>query len=115
MKKSFCLLSVLFCLLMAGCSKNKEIKFDEHNPRALAPDVLWAVVIDPYAAFRAETDWAGEVLGHCRKGDILEVKGSAVFNDVEDWYYFDGGWLPETAVSIYSNRFKAQTAVGQLK
>ena len=115
MKAFLILTAVCLSLFFSGCSKNKEIKFQDDVPHALSPDVKWAVVIDPYAAYRSETDWSAEILGHCRKGNILEVKGTAVFNDAENWYYFDGGWLPESAVNIYSNRYKAQTAVGQLK
>ena len=31
------------------------------------------------------------------------------------WYKFEQGWLPETCLSIYSNRYKAQTAAENLK
>ena len=110
MKAFLILTAVCLSFFFSGCAKNKEIKFQDDVPHALSPDV-----IDPYAAYRSETDWSAEILGHCRKGNILEVKGTALFNDAENWYYFDGGWLPESAVNIYSNRYKAQTAVGQLK
>ena len=100
MKAFLILTAVCLSFFFSGCAKNKEIKFQD--------DV-------PHAAYRSETDWSAEILGHCRKGNILEVKGTALFNDAENWYYFDGGWLPESAVNIYSNRYKAQTAVGQLK
>lgn len=115
--KSFLLTVAALCIAVffVSCSKEKEIKFQEDVPLALAPDIQWAVVVDPYAAYHEGFDWDTAVIGHCRKGDILEVKGNAVFNERDDWYYFDGGWLPETAVDIYSNRFKAVTAVGQLK
>lgn len=98
-----------------GCKKDKEIVFDNSDPLALALDVQWAVIVEPYAAFRKNTDWNSEVSGHCRKGDILQIKGNAIFNNKENWYFFDEGWLPESVLAVYSNKFKAQTAVGNLK
>ena len=47
--------------------------------------------------------------GHCRKGEILQVKGKSVDAAKENWYYFEGGWLPQSCVSIFSNRYKAET------
>ncbi len=98
-----------------GCKKDKEIVFDNSDPLALALDVQWAVIVEPYAAFRKNTDWNSEVSGHCRKGDILQIKGNAIFNNKENWYFFDEGWLPESVLAVYSNKFKAQTAAGNLK
>lgn len=109
----------LFCfpifLIFNSCSGKKDIVFDNSEPLALAPDVQWAVVVEPYAAFRKNTDWSAEINGHCRKADILQVKGIAVFNNTENWYYFDEGWLPESVVNIYPNRFKAENAARLLK
>ncbi len=118
--RRFLLLLLKFCFLISlfscvSCSSKKEIVFDNSEPLALAPDVQWAVVIEPYAAFRKNTDWSSEINGHCRKGDILQIKGNAVFNNAENWYYFDEGWLPESVIDIYPNRFKAENAAGMLK
>lgn len=113
LKISFILFLVLF--FTVSCSEKKQIVFDSSEPLALAPDVQWAVVVEPYAAFRKTTDWASEINGHCRKGDILQIKGNAVFNNSENWYYFDGGWLPVSVLDIYSNRYKAESAAGLLK
>lgn len=106
---------LLFFCLFASCNRNKEIVFDSSEPLALAPDIQWAVVIEPYAAFRKNTDWSSEANGHCRKGDILQIKGKAVFNNSENWYFFDEGWLPESVLDVYSNRFKAKSAAENLK
>lgn len=115
MKKFLYFISVFFVFLFNSCNRNKEISLDLSEPLALAPDVEWAVVIDPYAAYRSDTDWSSEVMGHCRKGDILQIKGTSVFNNSENWYFFDSGWLPESALHVYSNRFKAETAAGKLR
>lgn len=107
--------SVFLVFFTFGCKKDKEIVFDNSDPLALALDVQWAVIVEPYAAFRKNTDWNSEVSDHCRKGDILQIKGNAIFNNKENWYFFDEGWLPESVLAVYSNKFKAQTAAGNLK
>lgn len=105
---------VLFvlCSVLCSCSKKKEevIVFDNSYPLALAPDVSWAVVTDPYAAYKKNPEWVSEVLGHCRKGDILQVMGKSTDSNNDDWYSFETGWLPASCIAIYSNRFKAKTA-----
>lgn len=113
MKKLF--LCILLSIIFVSCNRSKPAVFDESEPLALAPDVQWALVIDPYAAYRSENSWSGEVKGHCRKGDILRVEGTSFSNNDEYWYYFENGWLPDSSISLYSNRLKAQTAAGRLK
>lgn len=109
-------ISVLSILLLCSvcfvsCNKNDElvIVLDNSEPLALAPDVEWAVVTDPYAAYKKEMGWSSAVAGHCRKGDILRVKGKSVSADKETWYYFENGWLPYNCISIYSNQLKAKS------
>ena len=93
------------------CSKKSEEKilFDNSHPLALAPDVEWAVVTEPYAVFKETDEWGATTAGHCRKGEILQVKGKAVDAAKDTWYYFEGGWLPQNCVSIFSNRYKAES------
>ena len=115
----FCVTSLLILILLAGlssCQKKtaETIVFDNTHPLALAPDVEWAVVTEPYAVFRAEDEWTAATTGHCRKGEILQVKGKSVDAEKENWYYFEGGWLPQSCVSIFSNRYKAQTVSDNL-
>lgn len=83
--------------------------FDNSHPLALAPDVEWAVVTEPYAVFKETDEWGAATAGHCRKGEILQVKGKSVDAEKENWYFFEGGWLPQSCVSIFSNRYKAET------
>lgn len=105
----------LFLLFFFGCTKNKEIEFDNSFPLATSPNIEWAVVVEPYVAFRQTTEWDSEILGHCRKGDILQVQGSSVSSENVLWYNFIHGWLPFGTVEIYSNRLRAQTFAKQLK
>ena len=98
-------------VFFAACKKsgNEAIVFDNTHPLALAPDVEWAVVTEPYAVFKENDEWGAATAGHCRKGEILQVKGKSVDAAKENWYYFEGGWLPQSCVSIFSNRYKAET------
>ena len=106
----FVLLSILSALFIS-CSKKSEEKiiFDNSQPLALAPDVEWAVVVEPYAVFRDTNEWSAATAGHCRKGEILQVKGKTVDAAKANWYFFEGGWLPQSCVAIFSNRYKAET------
>lgn len=115
MNRVFFCITFVFFFIFSGCSKNRAIIFDNSYPLAMAPDVEWAVVVDPYAAFRNFHSWESEVIGHCRCGDILQVSGISVNSDKESWYMFSSGWLPASAVDIYSNRLRAQSASALLK
>jgi hypothetical protein len=111
--KSIILILIILCLtsFFASCKKKtaEVIVFDDSHPLALAPDVEWAVVTEPYAVFKESDEWGAATAGHCRKGEILQVKGKSVDANKESWYYFEGGWLPQSCVSIFSNRYKAET------
>ncbi len=108
-------LVVIFVLLISlsfiSCHKktSEVIVFDNSHPLALAPDVEWAVVTEPYAVFKETDEWGAATAGHCRKGEILQVKGKSVDAEKENWYFFEGGWLPQNCVSIFSNRYKAES------
>ena len=105
------LLLLIIAALFVSCSKKSEEKiiFDNSEPLALAPDVEWAVVTEPYAVFKETDEWSAPTAGHCRKGEILQVKGKSIDAAKENWYYFEGGWLPQSCVSIFSNRYKAES------
>lgn len=104
------LLLVLFSMLIFSCAKKEDeiIFLDNREPLALAPDVQWAVVNEPYVAFKENKEWTSSVTGHCRKGDVLQVKGKSVDSKKEVWYLFEEGWLPSVSILVYSNRLKAQ-------
>ena len=109
------LILLLFSFLIIGCAKKDEteIILGNSEPLALAPDVQWAVVSEPYAAFKESKDWSASVIGHCRKGDVLQVKGKSLDSKNEVWYYFEQGWLPSSSVLVYNNRLKAQKISNQ--
>lgn len=117
MKKVFILflVSLLVLVSCSGNKKNEKIEFDKTHPLALAPDVSWALVTDPYASFRESMNWNADTTGHIRKGEILQVIGRSVDEKKYVWYKFAEGWLPASCLTIYSNRMKAQSAANQLK
>lgn len=107
---SFFLILITLSLFISCKKKSSEaIVFDNSHPLALAPDVEWAVVTEPYAVFKATNEWGAATAGHCRKGEILQVLGKSVDAKKDNWYFFEGGWLPQSCVSIFSNRYKAET------
>jgi len=113
---AFAFIFILLTFFVSSCKKNDSevIVFDDSHPLALAPDVEWAVVTEPYAVFKESDDWGAATAGHCRKGEILQVKGKSVDADKENWYFFEEGWLPQSCVSIFSNRYKAETVSNNL-
>lgn len=119
--KKILLYSMIFFVaascMLTGCTgkAENEIRLDNSEPLALAPDVSWAVVLDPYAGYRKVTSWNSDVTSYCRKGDILQVLGETAVKGSGNWYEFKDGWLSESAVTVYNNRFKAEAAAAKLK
>lgn len=106
-------------LFFFSCDRNKdsEIPLDNSDPLALAPDIRWALVNDPYAAFRADTSWDAEAVAYCKQGDLFPILASATTSGErgsETWYLMERGWLPESVVSIYPNKFRAAKAAAAL-
>lgn len=98
-------------ILFVSCNAKDETKIilDNSEPLALAPDVSWAVITEPYVAYKDEKSWKAKGAGHCRLGDILQVKGKSQDKDHNIWYLFEDGWISEDSVTVYNNRYKAQT------
>lgn len=107
------LLSVSFSIISCSRNHGEEIVLDNSDPLSLAPDIRWAVIKEPYAAFREETSWDSRAIDHCRNGDIFPINASStVVKDgkTEIWYRFENGWLPASVLNVYQNKFKAQKA-----
>lgn len=117
MKKIRLLYIVFLCMMILSCSSHKEeiIVLDNSNPLSLAPGVSWALVITPYASYKADTSWNSFTNGHCRKGDILQVLARSIDSDQKSWYKFEAGWLSEDSIEIYTNKYKAENAASKLK
>ena len=101
----------IFCVLLFSCNGKDELNIvlDNSEPLALAPDVSWAVITEPYVAYKEEKSWEAKGAGHCRLGDILQVKGKSQDKDHNIWYLFEEGWISEDCVTVFNNRYKAKT------
>ena len=115
-----CVVALCLCMVVAvgGCERKERVfQFDSATPLALHPEVEWALVSAPYAACYAEADYASAVATHYRRGAVLQVQGvcSVPQGDKQErWYAFDAGWIPASALEIYANKLRADTAARQL-
>ncbi len=111
----FASLVLLASFLFVSCGRTKMIDISDSNSRELSPSVDWALVHEPYAAFRKEPSFESPVVAHARRGEIMQVlgnrhvtTGSGKNEHTGAWYWFEQGWLDESLVTLYDNRFKAQ-------
>lgn len=113
--------SLLFsCLIMAvSCKKNNDqLQMQELSPEDLSPRIEWALISDPYVACHKEASYESQVIASFRKGEIYEIKGNCtiiVDETKEKWYALEEGWIPSSAVKVYSNKLKAEQAKKNLK
>ncbi|MCQ2572305.1 MAG: hypothetical protein MJ182_00235 [Treponema sp.] len=111
MRKQF--LGAIFLLLLtvifAGCKRDKSlsIELDNNEPLALAVDIEWAVISEPYVIFRSIQEWNGKDSGHGKKGEVLQVKGYSYSSTNEKWVKFEKGYLPLKSVQIFTNKYQA--------
>lgn len=113
--------AVIVCMICTACYKPKEIKFDDSDPLALVTGIEWAVLVPPYAAFREEPGFENKIIAEGKKAEIHRVTGKRILQTVSGrkkeytvWYKFEEGWLDESVVEIYNNKYKAQTASAKM-
>ena len=125
-KKIFNLLFViliLFSFSPVSCKKEREIKTDVLNNIDVDTNLNWAVVISPYASFRADAGFDNKVVSYARLNDLFQVKRKKTVVQILDenseekvkvtWYKLDSGWIDETCVSIFDSKLKALKAISQ--
>ena len=107
----FC--SILMCLSLFSCQR-KFTGVDLSSAPELEINTQWAVITDPYVIFRTQPDLASDATAvHGRRGEIHEIVGKRII--IKDKmqtlvYQFKEGWLPDTSVTVYSNKLKAENA-----
>ena len=113
---------IAFLCLFSSCSKKKVIDNASLNQASLVPGVEWAVVQDPYVAFKENPGFDETVVSHARRGEIFEVKGKTTVTTgkgsskrSDTWYKFEPGWLEANVVMIYNNKLKAEREATLLK
>lgn len=85
MKKIIFLLAVFSIYFFSSCKpRNEQIVFQENDVINLNPSIYWAVVTEPYAAFRKEASWDSSALDHCKLGDVLMIEGCVILNKKND-------------------------------
>ena len=114
MKKIVFLLCALVLFSSCNIKKEKEIVLDNSDPLALAVDVQWALVTDPYATFKTDREWNSSDRGHAKKGEVLKVIGISLSSEKEKWIRFNEGYLPEKSVKVFSNKYQAEKAARDL-
>ena len=113
--------SLLFsCLIIAvSCEKNNgQLQMQKLSPEDLSPRIEWALISDPYVACHKDASYESPVIASFRKGEIYEIKGNCtiiVDETKEKWYALEEGWIPSSAVKVYSNKLKAEQAKKNLK
>jgi len=102
-----------------SCKKsNGQIEMQPLLPEELSPRIEWALITDPYVACHKEALYESEVIASFRKGEIYEIKGNCtvlVDETKEKWYALSDGWVPSSAIKVYSNKLKAENARKKLK
>jgi len=94
MKNKFVKSIFLFLLslfLISSCKKNKAV-LDVSVFQSITPTEQWAVVVDSYVSFYADSSKKASVQANGRRGDVLEMQGEKwvrVLNGKEKWYFFE--------------------------
>lgn len=118
-RKFFLFILIVLALLASSCKKNNgQLEMQELAPEDLSPRIEWALIADPYVACRNEAGYESATVASFRKGEIYEIRGRctvAVDDSKELWYALEEGWIPSSAVKVYSNKLKAEKARLTLK
>ena len=112
------LIFLALCVMFSSCKRNNgQLELQQLAPEALSPRIEWALVSDPYVACRKEAGYEFETIASFRKGELHEIKGNCtvlVDDTKELWYALGDGWVPSSAVKVYSNKLKAEKAKKEL-
>ena len=122
-KKIFFAVFLFFlCLSLSSCFRRQEEPLiDISAAESLVPGERWALIVEPYAAYRIKPSFTAGISAHGRQGDIEKVSGTFIDADSASreramlWYCFSSGWLPEKTVRVYSNKLKAEFAAGKIQ
>ena len=105
---------IFICGVFFSCKKNNgQLELQNLSPEDLSPRIEWALISDPYVACRKEAGYESQTVSSFRKGEIHEIKGNCtiIVDDTKElWYALGEGWVPSSAVKVYSNKLKAEKA-----
>ncbi len=117
---SLILLTLIMLLSLPGCVVKDDMNtVDLSLFETMHEDGEWAVVTEPYVAFRERPEPSSNVAAHGRLGDIVQIQGKSLVPDEKQnastlWYLFEEGYVSSSSVVVYSNRLQAQTAAANL-
>lgn len=108
--KYYIYITLLFFLsfFSLSCSKTKPISLELKNPDCMNPDIQWALINEPFVAYRSEGDFDSNITAHGRLGDVERIIGVLRTKDLV-WYRFSKGWLDASSILVYDTELKAQT------
>jgi hypothetical protein len=120
----FAALFLLTAILFPACSRIRKTypAIDTGaDDAAMRYGVLWAVIIEPYATFRESGSISAPARSYGRQCDVEQVTARSLSPNPADkaatelWYGFEKGWLPESSVLIFTNRYRAETAAARMR
>lgn len=103
-------IAILSLLVLTSCQKEEEKPIDVSHTQSLASSPKWAVITEAYASYLTEPKQDSAIASYGRVGDVIPVDGIKIENTDTVWYKFEQGWLPQSSVTIYSNKLQATSA-----
>lgn len=115
-----CKLIILYILLCAGACSRTD-RFDTiifPADSAMNDADRYAVITETYISLKDTPGPNGITVNHARRKDIYAVTGTQFVSQSDKselWIHLSEGWLPYSAVDLYSSKEKAETAAAQLQ
>ena len=106
-KMKLLLLLCFFSIL--SCTNKEPSQIDVSHTEYFASSPQWAVITEAYASYFTTPSKKSEINSYGREGEVISVEGIRIENR-ETWYKFEQGWLPQSSVTIYSNKLQATSA-----
>ncbi len=106
---------LFFILLIVACKKDEFVPIDVSTTNNLAMSSQWAIITEPYVSYFSESDENSSIETYGRIGDVVEVIGTDIGDNTKLWYKFEGGWLAEDSVQLYSNKLQAEFAAKEVQ
>jgi len=113
--------TLMFLLLsLAGCSERERVdRVDLPTTPVLSFRAGWAVIDVTYARVLTSPDPNSEIVGHLRRGVVLEIVSKSNYTEqvdesVDFWYQVRSeefsGWVFGSGLELYNSRERAENA-----
>ncbi len=116
---ALCVIIGLALFVLGSCTRISgiaSVKFPSTPVISSVDSVV--LVLDPYISIRDQPGKTGITIAHGRRGEVFGVIGKKIVRSEETeslWIQLENGWIPETAVRLYSSKDKALQAASLLK